>query len=61
MISHVQLLEYILRMWNLEQHNFEVGPHILTLEVDAIYFLNGLSRRGAPISLNGYRGGDITT
>ena len=36
MISHVRLLEYILRMWNPKQQHFEVGPHILTVEVEAI-------------------------
>ena len=48
-------------MWNLEQQYFKVGAHILTVEVEDIYFLNGLSRRGAPISLTGSHGGDITT
>ena len=61
MVSHERLLEHILRMWNLEQHHFEVGAHILTVEVEYIYFLTGLSRRGAPISLIGSRGKDITT
>ena len=36
MKSHVRLLEYILRMWNPEQQYFEVGSHILTLEVEEI-------------------------
>ena len=31
------------------------------MEVEDIYFLTGLSRRGAPISITGFRGGDITT
>ena len=35
--------------------------HILIVEVEDIYFLILLSRRGAPISLIGSRGGDITT
>ena len=48
-------------MWNLEQQYFEVGAHILKIEVEDIYFLTGLSRWGAPISLTGSRGGDITT
>ena len=61
MISHERLLEHILRMWNLEQQHFEVGAHILIVQVEDIYFLTGLSRRGAPISLIGSRGGDITT
>ena len=38
-----------------------MGAHILTVEVEDIYFLTGLSRRGAPISLTGSCGGDITT
>ena len=61
MVSHEQLLEKILRMWNPEQQHFEVGAHILIVEVEDIYFLTGLSRWGAPISLTGSRGGDITT
>ena len=61
MVSHERLLEHILWMWNPEQQYFEFGAHILTLEVEDIYFLTGLSRRGAPISLTGSRGGDITT
>ena len=48
-------------MWNLEQQHFEVGPHILTVEVEDIYFLIGLLRRGVPIYLTGSYGGDITT
>ena len=36
MVSHVQLLQHIPRMWNLEQQHFEVGPHILTIEVEYI-------------------------
>ena len=45
MRAQLRLLEYILRMWNPEQQYFEVGDHdILTLEVEDIYFLTGLSR-----------------
>ena len=61
MVSHERLLEHILQMWNLEQKYFEVGAHILIVEVEDIYFLTGLSRWGDPISLNGSHGGDITT
>ena len=61
MVSHVQLLKHILRMWNTEQHHFDVGPPILTIELEDIYFLTGLSRRGAPISLTGSEGRDIST
>ena len=61
MVLHERLLEHILRMWNPEQQYFEVGAHILTVKVEDIYFLTGLSRRGASISLNGSCGGNITT
>ena len=61
MRSHVILLKYILRMWNLKQHHFEVGAHVLTMEVEDIYFLTGLSRHGETISLIGPRGGDVKT
>ena len=44
MISHPCLLEYILQMWKLEKHYFEVGTHVLTIEVVEIYFLKGFSR-----------------
>ena len=45
MVSHERLLEHILRMWNLEKHSFEFGAHILTVEVEDIYFLTGLTFR----------------
>ena len=61
MVSHEYLLEHILHMWNPEQQYFEVGAHVLTIEVEYIYFLTGLSRWGAPISLIDSHGGDITT
>ena len=61
MVSHERLLEHILWMWNPEQQYFEVGAHILTIEVEDIYFLIGLSRQGAPISLTSSHGGGITT
>ena len=61
MISHECLQEHILCMWNLEQKYFEVGAHVLTIEVEDIYFSMSLSRRGAPVSLSGSREGDVTT
>ena len=61
MVSHEQLLEHILWMWNPKQQCFKVGAHILIVEVEDIYFLTGFLRRGAPISLISSRGGDITT
>ena len=45
MESQKHLLEHILWMWNPEQQHFEVGAHILTVEVEDIYFLTGLLRQ----------------
>ena len=44
MKAHARLLEYILRMWNPKHQYFEVGVHILTVELEDIYFLTRLSR-----------------
>ena len=44
MVTHERLLEHIIHMWNPEQQYFEVGAHVLTIEVEDIYFLTGLSR-----------------
>ena len=41
MVSHECLLEHILHMWNPEQQYFKVGAHVLTIEVEDIYFLKG--------------------
>ena len=54
-------MKHLIKMWNIKQPYFKVGYHILTLEVEYIYFLTGLSRRGEPISLFVPQGGDITT
>ena len=61
MVSHERLLEYILHMWNPEQQYFKVGAHVLTIEVEDIYFLIGSLRWGAPISLTGSHGGGMAT
>jgi hypothetical protein len=40
------LLEYLFHMWDINEKAFHVRVHTLTLEIDEIYFLTGLSRRG---------------
>ena len=60
-MSQVILLEYLLKMWNSKKQYFEVGDHILTMEVEDIYFLMRLSQWGVPISLTSPRGSEITT
>ena len=58
MKAHVQLLEYIINMWDPEKENFVVGVHILPIEIKDIYFPTGLSMRGSPAVLSRARGGE---
>ena len=58
MKEHIQLLEYIIYMWDPDQEHFVVGVHISAIEVKDIYFLIGLSMRGSPVVISGARGGE---
>jgi hypothetical protein len=51
------LLEYLVHMWDTKQQVFHVGVHVLSLDIEYIYFLTGLSHHGACVSLIGGRGG----
>ena len=55
------LLQYIISLWDVDLRVFRVGEETLALEIDDIYFLTGLSRRGAPINLVGKRPSAVTT
>jgi hypothetical protein len=57
MRSQQRLLEYLVHMWDMKQQVFHVGVHVLSLDIEYIYFLTGLSHRGACVSLIGGRGG----
>lgn len=55
------LLQHIINLWDADMWVFRVGDETLALEIDDIYFLTGLSRRGAPINLVGKRPSVVTT
>jgi hypothetical protein len=57
MRAQLVLLEHLVRMWDVNEQVFHVGVHTLTLEIEDIYFLTGLSHRGSRVSLSGHRGG----
>jgi hypothetical protein len=58
MRAQVRLLEHLIQMWDPDQQVFHVGVHTLTIDIEDIYFLTGLSRRGSYVSLTGsHRGG----
>jgi hypothetical protein len=59
MRAQVRLLEYLVRMWDPDQQVFHVGVHTLSLDIEDIYFLNGLSWWGYYVSLKGSRGGGL--
>ena len=58
MKEYIRLLECIIDMWDPEQQHFVVGTHILTIDIEDIYFLIGLSRRGRPLVLSVPQGGE---
>ena len=55
------LLQYIISLWDVDFRVFRVGEETLALEIDDIYLLTGVSRRGAPINLVGKRPSVVTT
>jgi hypothetical protein len=59
MRAQVRLLEHLVRMWDPDQQVFNVGAHTLTIDIEDIYFLTGLSRRGSYVSLTGNRRGGL--
>jgi hypothetical protein len=47
MRAQLIFLEYLVRMWDVSEQAFCVGVHTLTLDIEDIYFLMGLSHRGS--------------
>ena len=59
MRQQINLLQYLLDAWDPTSQVFQIRGKSIPLTVVEIYFLTGLSRRGAPISLSGSaRGGE---
>ena len=52
-----RLLEYLIHMWDSEQQVFHVGVHVLSLDIEDIYFLTRFSSHGARVTLTGGRSG----
>jgi hypothetical protein len=59
MRAQLMLLEYLVHMWDIDQQVFHVGVHILSLYINDIYFLTGLSCCGSHVTLTGNRGGGL--
>ena len=60
MRSNVRLLEFLVNYWDHDLGAFDLQGEILEITLEDIYFISGLSRRGASINLEGTdRGGDL--
>jgi hypothetical protein len=56
MRAQPRLLEYLVHMWDVNEQAFHVGVHTLTLEIDDIYFFDGvISSRLSGITLRKQR------
>ena len=59
MRQHMELLQFLIHSWDPTLQSFHIGDKLIPILVYGIFFLTGLSRRGAPISLAGFiRGGE---
>jgi hypothetical protein len=55
MKKEVILLDYMIGLWNEVKQAFQIGPQLLNIELEDVYFLTDLSKRGASIILSGQR------
>ena len=59
MRANVRLLEFMINYWDHDLGMFDLQGETLEITTEDIYFITGLSRRGAPVKLEGTdRGGD---
>jgi hypothetical protein len=55
MKKEVLLLKHMIGLWNVTEKGFQIGTHLLTIELEYVYFLTSLLKRGAPVVLSGQR------
>jgi hypothetical protein len=53
--KEILLLEYIISLWDVARQGFRIGTQLLTINLEDVYFLTGLSKRGVPIAFSGQR------
>jgi hypothetical protein len=49
MKKEILLLEHINGLWDVVEQGFRIGTQLLTIELEDVYFLTGLSKRGVTI------------
>ena len=52
MRQQIELLQFLVHAWDPTDQVFHIRDKVVPITIDDIYFLTGLSRRGAPISLS---------
>ena len=55
--QQIELLQFLVCAWDPTDQTFHIRDKMVPITIDDIYFLIGLSRRGAPISLSGFSHG----
>ena len=59
MWENVRLLEFLINYWDHDLGMFDLQGQVLEITSEDVYFISILSRRGAPVNLEGTgRGGD---
>ena len=60
MWQQIELLQFLVCSWDPTDHAFHIRDKVIPFTIDDIYFLIGLLRWGAPISLSGFaKGGEL--
>jgi hypothetical protein len=55
MKKKVLLLEHMISLWDVTEQGIQIETQILTIEMEYVYFLTGLLKRGVPIYFSGQR------
>jgi len=55
MKKEILLLEHMIDLWDVAEQGFRIRTQLLTIELEDVYFLTGLSKRGVPISFTRQR------
>ena len=55
MKKEILLLEHIISLWDVAEQGFWIGTQLLTIELEDVYFLTSLSKRGVPIDFSRQR------
>ena len=61
MQKQLHLLELIVSMWDVKDQAFQVGTHILKIEMEDIYFLISLSKRGEELVFSSHQMSELST